>query len=293
MGADSPSSQEPSHSGPVEAVKEKMPEGGRNLAAAVATGLSLLALIIICFLLGPDAFFVLAAVVVLLALFEAFDIARQGGYNVVRTFGVAAGLAMLLTAYFWRPAYLSGVLAAALLGATLLAMRPSRGRSPAAAIAWSVFALAWVGGGGAGAVSILRLEDGGLTLLVAMILLVAVDDIGAFFTGTSFGKHKLAPSISPAKTWEGLVGGLALAVVTGLGMGAVLDELTLGEGVGLGLVAGGFAPLGDLLESMVKREMGVKDSGRLLPGHGGMLDRLDAILLTAPFAYLYIRAVVL
>lgn len=268
-------------------------KSGRNLPVAFATAATLLGLIALCVSLGPDAFFVLAATAILLALFEALDVPRQGGHKVLPLFGVASGAAMLATAYFWRPAYLSGVLALTLLGAALLSMRPGRGAKPATDIAWTVFAVAWIGGGGAGAVSILRLEDVGLPLLVAMILLVAVDDIGAYFTGTAFGKHKMAPSISPAKSWEGLFGGLAVALIGGLVAGALLDELTLPEGLGLAFVAAALAPLGDLLESMVKRENGVKDSGRLLPGHGGMLDRLDAILFVAPFAYLYLRVVVL
>jgi phosphatidate cytidylyltransferase len=290
------SSGDSSSEGIVEPVSDRRPTGptrSRNLPVAIATALILLALIAVCFALGPDAFFVLAAAVILLAVFEAFDVARLGGHNVVRSFGVIAGLAMILTAYLWRPAYLSGVLALALLVATFLAMRPSRGPHPAEDVAWSIFILAWVGGGGSGAVSILRVEDIGLTLLVTAVLLVAIDDIGAYFVGTTFGRHKLAPSISPAKSWEGLIGGLFAALVAGLAAGTLLDELTLIEGMGLGLVAAAFAPLGDLLESMVKRENGVKDSGRLLPGHGGMLDRLDAILFTAPFAYLYLRVVVL
>jgi phosphatidate cytidylyltransferase len=260
---------------------------------AVVTALILLALIAVCFVLGPDAFFGLAAVVVLLALFEAMDVARSGGHRVVPSFGVLAGAAMLATAYFWRPAYLSGVLALTLLGAALLAMRPARGEDPASDVAWTVFAVAWVGGGGAGAVSILRIEDIGLTLLVASVLLVALGDIGAYFAGTTFGRHKMAPSISPAKSWEGFAGGVSLAIVAGVVGGIVLDELTAPQGIGLALVAALFGPIGDLLESMVKREMGVKDSGRLLPGHGGMLDRLDAILFAMPFAYLYLRVVVL
>ena len=275
-----------------EAVKAPQ-TGGRNLPVAVVTALILLALIAICFALGPDAFFVLAAVVILLALYEAMDIAREGGATVLPLFGVISGAAMLATAYFWRPAYLSGVLALTLLGAALLALRPTRGRTPASDVAWTVFAVTWVGGCGAGAVSILRLEDVGLTLLVTVVLLVALGDIGAYFAGTSFGRHKMAPSISPAKSWEGLFGGLALALVAGLAAGTLLDELTTAQGMGLALVGAGFGPVGDLLESMVKRQMGVKDSGRLLPGHGGMLDRLDAILFSMPFAYLYLRVVVL
>ena len=273
--------------------KEAAPAGARNLPVAVVTALILLGLIALCFVLGPDAFFILATSVILLALYEAMDIARQGGFTVVPLFGVLAGGAMLATAYLWRPAYLSGVLALTLLGAAVMEMRPGRGETPASDIAWTMFAVAWVGGGGAGAVSILRLEDVGLTLLVTAVLLVAIGDIGAYFAGTSFGKHKLAPSISPAKSWEGLIGGIALALVGGLLAGTLLDELTSAEGMGLALVGAGFGPIGDLLESMVKRQMGVKDSGRLLPGHGGMLDRLDAILFSMPFAYLYLRVVVL
>lgn len=273
---------------------EKAPTtGGRDLPVAVVTALILLGLIAICFVLGPDAFFALAASVILLALYEAMDVARQGGFNVVPLFGVAAGGAMLATAYLWRPAYLSGVLALTLLLAALLEMRPNRGETPASDIAWTVFAVTWVGGGGAGAVSILRLEDVGLTFLVTTVLLVAIGDIGAYFAGTAFGRHKLAPSISPAKSWEGLVGGIALALVAGLVAGTVLDELTTAQGMGLALVGAAFGPVGDLLESMVKRQMGVKDSGRLLPGHGGMLDRLDAILFSMPIAYLYLRVLVL
>ena len=149
MGADAHASPDGTPSEPrvtLPAGKPLGPRASRNLAAAVITALILLGLIILCFILGPDAFFVLAVAVIMLATFEAFDVARSGGHNVVRTFGVLAALAMALTAYFWRPAYLSGVLALALLIATLLAMRPARGSQPATDIGWSMFILAWVGG---------------------------------------------------------------------------------------------------------------------------------------------------
>jgi CDP-diglyceride synthetase len=127
----------------------------------------------------------------------------------------------------------------------------------------------------------------GVALLVAFVLTVAVDDIAAYFAGTSFGRRRLAPSISPAKSWEGAVAGFAGALVAGLVAGALVDELSVVEGLGLGTVCGLFAPMGDLVESLFKRELGIKDSGRLLPGHGGMLDRLDAIIFCAAPVYLY------
>ena len=267
--------------------------GGRSLAQAVVTALVLLGLIVVCYFLGTDAFFVLAAVVVLMALYELLDAIKRAGKRPVVTFGVACGLAMVLTAYFLRTAVLGGVIAITTLGAFLLALRPTRGEYPASDVAWTVLAVTWVGGGGAGAVSILDIVPGGLELLVGFVLTVAAGDIGAFFFGTSLGRHKMAPSISPNKSWEGFAGGLVAALAAGAFFGWWLDELTAMEALGIGAICGVFAPVGDLVESMAKREIGIKDSGRMLPGHGGMLDRLDAILFCAPLVYLYLRLVVL
>jgi phosphatidate cytidylyltransferase len=135
----------------------------------------------------------------------------------------------------------------------------------------------------------MRIEPGGLPLLIASILVVATDDIAAFFMGSRFGRHKMAPSISPAKSWEGFAGGTVGALVAGAIAGAVLHELSWLEGMGLGLVCGGLAPVGDLAESLAKREIGIKDSGGLLPGHGGFLDRVDAIVFCTPAALVYLR----
>lgn len=265
--------------------------GGRSLKEAVVTALILLGLIIVCALIGTTAFFVLVVAVVLLALFELLDGLRQDGRLPVVWFGLACGFAMLLVAYLEKPVYLSVVLAVTMYGAFALALRPARGRAAGSDVAWTLLAVAWIGGGGAGAVSMLMLDDDGLLLLIAYVLITAADDIGAYFTGTTFGKHKLAPSISPAKSWEGWFGGLVCAMAAGVGFAAFLDPLELVDGLALGVIVGLLAPVGDLVESLVKRELGIKDSGRLLPGHGGMLDRLDAILFCAPAAYLYVRLV--
>lgn len=263
---------------------------GRSLIQAVGTAIVLLGLLAVSYALGKNAFFVLICIVVLVALFEAFDGLHQAGHRPVTLLGLASGAGMLVAVFFERPAWLLVVLAATVYAAFTVALRPARGRSASSDAAWTILAVAWIGGGGAAATAILVLE-GGRALLVAFVLIAALDDIGAYFVGTRFGRHKVAPSISPGKSWEGLVGGTALALLGGLVIGALVDALGALEGLGLAAVCALLVPVGDLVESLFKREIGVKDSGRLLPGHGGFLDRLDAIVFCAPAAYLYIRLV--
>ena len=264
---------------------------GRSLKHAVATALILLALIVVCALIGKVAFFVLATTVVLIALFELYDALLQTGHKPNMPFGIACGSALLLVAFLERPALIPVVLAVTMYGAFVLALRPNRGPSAATDVGWTLLGVAWIGGGGAAAVAMLQLENGVL-LLVAYVLITALDDIGAYFAGTRLGRHKLAPSISPAKSWEGWVGGFAASLVGGLLFAALLGNLEPVHGLAIGAISGLLAPVGDLVESLVKREIGIKDSGRLLPGHGGLLDRLDAIVFCAPAVYLYMRFVV-
>ena len=231
--------------------------------------------------------------VVLTALFEVYDAVVQAGGKPSVVLGMLAGLGMLLAAFFERPALLPVVVALTMYGAFVVALRPGRGSSASTDVAWTLLGVAWIGGGGAGATSIMMIDHSGLFLLIGYVLVTAVDDIGAYFVGVSFGKHKMAPSISPGKSWEGFLGGTAAALLAGLAFGALADELTLIDGLAIGAISAMLAPVGDLVESMFKREMGIKDSGRLLPGHGGLLDRLDAIVFCAPAAYLYLRFIAL
>lgn len=266
--------------------------GGRSLTQAVVTALILVAIMGGAFALGVAAFFVLVCVVVLMALFELLDAVTRRGQKPSIPLGLAGGLGMLVLAYVERPAAFAVVLAAVLVLGFLWSLRPTRGRSPTSDVAWTLLAVAWVGGGGAGATSILVLDPGGLHLLVGYVLLVALGDITAYFVGTALGRHKMAPSISPGKSWEGFAGSLFGSLLGGLAVAALLDELQLVQGLTMGAIAGLIAPVGDLVESLAKREIGIKDSGRILPGHGGFLDRLDAILFAAPAVYLYLLFVV-
>jgi phosphatidate cytidylyltransferase len=263
------------------------------LKQAVITALVLLAIIVACYLLGVTAFFVLAATVVLLAMFELMDALIQTGHRPVLLVGLAGAGGMAWVAYIEEPRFIALVLGATLLASFLLALRPERGNTPMSDAAWTLLGVAWIGGGGAGAVSILRVDEFGLGMLVAFVLTTALDDIGAYFVGTRFGKHKMAPSISPAKSWEGFFGGMVTALLGGMAFGLIVDGLDVVDGLAIGAICSLLAPVGDLIESMAKREIGIKDSGRLLPGHGGFLDRLDAIIFCAPAVYVYIRLVVL
>ncbi len=158
---------------------------------------------------------------------------------------------------------------------------------PSSAIIWGsvparllmgVFVLvpAWLG------IMFLRHQNSGAWLVLFVVLLVASADIGAYFTGRAFGKRKLAPSVSPGKSWEGVAGGAVLAAILAIAFNAFFRG---GELVALLVIAVPTALIsvvGDLLESMVKRHQGVKDSSQLLPGHGGVLDRIDALVAAVP-----------
>lgn len=263
----------------------------RSLAQAIVTALVLLGAIALCAYLGKPAFFVLILIVVSIALFELYDGLIQAGHRIPMVYGLVVGVALNVGAYLRSIETVGIALVVGVLGTFALALRPGRGSTPATDVAWTVLGLVWVAGGGAGATSVLMLDDG-LALLIAFVLVTAVGDIGAYFLGVQFGRHKMAPSISAAKSWEGFAAQVPSAAIAGLVASLVLDSLTLIEGLGLGLICGLLGPVGDLSESLFKREIGIKDSGRLLPGHGGLLDRLDAIVFVAPAAYLYFLYVV-
>jgi len=128
--------------------------------------------------------------------------------------------------------------------------------------------------------------DGSTQIILLILLVVKATDIGAYFGGRKFGRHKLIPWLSPGKTWEGLFFGLLTAGAVGMACSLSIDELHWWKGLIAGAVIGGIGQLGDLLESLMKRDAEVKDSGKLIPGFGGVLDVIDSPLLAAPFAYI-------
>jgi phosphatidate cytidylyltransferase len=158
-----------------------------------------------------------------------------------------------------------------------LTLAPQRGQVWAAALAGLPVLIPT----GLALVLLHRVPDLGSQLLLFMLVLVFATDIGAYFAGRAFGRLKLAPLVSPGKTWEGVVGGLTAAVVVALA-GAIWFEFDMVAFIGLCTAVAAASIVGDLTESMFKRHAGLKDSGKILPGHGGILDRIDSISAAAP-----------
>jgi phosphatidate cytidylyltransferase len=157
------------------------------------------------------------------------------------------------------------------------------------AISGTVMGAVWIGGGLAFLVLLRELDRGRLAAITALLAVWAGDTF-AYFGGRLIGRHKMAPTTSPGKTWEGLVVGMAATIFVAFVALYHQDFLTIGQSIVLGVVIALAAPLGDLFESLLKRDMDVKDTGHLLGGHGGMLDRIDALLFAAPAAYFTILA---
>ena len=160
----------------------------------------------------------------------------------------------------------------------------------------SIFILVWIGLFGSFAAMISRLESGNVTgsyFIVTFILCVVASDVGGYVSGVLFGSHPMAPAVSPKKSWEGFAGSVTFGAVAGVLSGSYLLGSPWWAGLvfGLGIVV--CATLGDLVESQFKRELGLKDMSGLLPGHGGMMDRIDGILPAAAATWLLMNVVVL
>lgn len=125
--------------------------------------------------------------------------------------------------------------------------------------------------------------------ILGLMLLLWASDTGAYIAGKNFGKHKLFQRISPGKTWEGWAGGVMLTLAVGYGLSLYFNDLALYQWLGMAVIISVFGVLGDLVESLLKRDLGVKDSGTLLPGHGGILDRFDSLLMAIPFIVAFLK----
>jgi phosphatidate cytidylyltransferase len=265
-----------------------------NLARRVATALVVLPAILAALLLGPP-WLALAIVVIalLVGLVEFFALLRARGIRPMRLVGVllAAVLFLDVVAPGWLPVPAAPLGALLLLSVTLARGADFEAVSAAAATLLGAVYLGALGG----TIAALRVLDpvpqGGWRMVLLLGILVFADSF-AFFVGHALGRRRLAPLVSPGKTVEGAIGGLLGGVAGAFAVRQLgLPDLAPLHTAGLGVTVAAMGIVGDLDESLLKRWAGVKDSGRLFPGHGGMLDRLDSLLFGAPVLYYYFEYV--
>jgi phosphatidate cytidylyltransferase len=238
--------------------------------------------------LGGWWLWVLALAAGLIALHELYRMTRPLRPLVLAGFGGTL-LALLGAQLGGIPWMTAGFLSTIALAFVLKGISDTR-QSLTVAIGTTVLGVAWIGLGLAHAVLLRAIPEHGRLAVFTVLLTVFASDAFAYFTGLLVGRHKLAPVLSPGKTWEGLAGGTVVAMLVPFFALYHQHFLTVGESLVLGGVIAIVAPLGDLFESALKRDMNVKDSGRLLAGHGGMLDRIDALLFASVASYYLIRA---
>ena len=261
-----------------------------SFVSRVVVAAALLPLVIGLVYLGGWWLFGLALVGGLIALHELYVMARELRPLVLS--GYLGFALVLLGLQLGGPDWmLGGILGALALSFVVYGL--SDIRASATTSVWvTLLGVVWVGAGLGFLLRIRDIPEFGFWAVMAVLFTVFAADSGAFFVGRTVGRHKMAPAISPGKSWEGFVGGLAAAIA----MAFVIlykdrdDFLTIPQSLGLGAAIALASVLGDLFESAVKRDLGVKDSGRLLGGHGGMLDRLDSLLWAAPVAFYVILA---
>jgi phosphatidate cytidylyltransferase len=238
--------------------------------------------------LGGWWLWALALAAALIALHELYRVTRPLRPLVLA--GYAGALLALLGAELGGIPWMTAGFLATIAFAFVLKSVSGTRQSLTVAVGTTVLGVVWIGVGLGHALLLRAIPEHGRLAIFTVLLAVFASDTFAYFTGLLIGRHKLAPVLSPGKTWEGLVGGTIVAVLVPFFALYHQHFLTVGEAAALGVVIAIFAPLGDLFESALKRDMNVKDTGRLLAGHGGMLDRIDALLFAFVASYYLIRA---
>ena len=263
-------------------------------------------LLVLAIWFGAPWLTILIAAAALGGTYEFYHMANFDRREPLIYLGLLWALALVLSPHYRSPDVLPIVITAAMLISLIcLLCRPSKERA-FHNWAWTIVGALYVGWMLSYWLSLRGLENSpeyGRNWVYLAMLTTFANDTGAFFIGRARGKHKLAPAISPSKTWEGAIGGLMCAILGAVVIATVLNLISLKLGspfvfkywqiVLLGFLVSLFAQLGDLVESLLKRNTGAKESGNLLPGHGGILDRFDSLIFVGAVAYYYVIWVVM
>jgi phosphatidate cytidylyltransferase len=263
---------------------------GRNLPVAIASGVVLGVVIIASLVFWKPAFMVVVVAAVLVAVWELASAFATGEIRLTREPVMAGGVVMVIVAFlFGAPAL---VVATALTALVSMLWRLRGGVAgyvmDATAAVFTIVYVPFLGG----FVALLLAERHGALAILTFILVTIASDIGGYTVGVLAGKHQMAPVISPKKSWEGFAGSALSCVVVGWLTVFYLLDGPWWAGVVLGAVAVVTATLGDLCESVIKRDLGIKDMSQIVPGHGGLMDRLDSLLATAAPTWLLLHYLV-
>lgn len=247
---------------------------------------------VVTFLLPNWAFALLASAMAGMAMFEFFVMAEHRGFVVYKYIGTFIGVCVPLIVYFQKGAegYFTSepfIIVIACLFIFVLQFTKRDVSQALASIAITLFGLLYIAWFFSFFIK-LKFLPGGVRFVSFLILVTKMGDVGAYLIGNEFGKRNLIPAISPKKTVEGTVGGLIFSVLSAAASKAYLPAFSFLHLAFLGLLLGILAQVGDLAESLLKRDCGAKDSGSGLPGFGGMLDLIDSLLFTAPIFYFYL-----
>lgn len=263
------------------------PVGGRNLPQAIGVGLALAAVVLAAMFFGPYTTMLVIVVLALLAVLELYNAMRMAGLRPATLLGIVGTVAAPAAAYYRGDAAFPLIVALAVVFGTLWYLVGADTERPVLNLSLTMMGIFWIGGLSAFAALMVR-QDLGIELLLSTIIITVVSDTMAYIGGRAYGSRPFHHA-SPNKTWEGTITGFIGSVFAGFAIG-VTEMGTIWDGrlvpaMVLGAVVGCLAPMGDLAESVVKRDLGVKDMGTLLPGHGGVLDRLDGLLFALPGAF--------
>ena len=271
---------------------ERKSRAGRDLPAAIGSGLGLGAAVILSLVFWKPAFMVVVAAAVVIAVWELHQAMRHGDIDLPQEPLMLGGTVMVVVAYLYgAPALVTATAVTALVTMLWLLRRGVEGYVANATA--SVFSLIYVPFLGA-FVALILAERGenGVRGVITFIVVTIASDIGGFCVGVVFGKHPMAPVISPKKSWEGFAGSTIACVLAGWLLVVYLLDGRWWVGVALGAIAVVMATLGDLCESVIKRDLGIKDMSQIVPGHGGLMDRLDSLLATAAPIWLLLHYLV-
>jgi phosphatidate cytidylyltransferase len=263
---------------------------GRNLPAAIAVGVALGGVVFLTLFTVKATFLLYVGIIVTIGLWEFSQALRSRQINLPVVPVAAGGVAMVTLAY-WEQAHWAFA-AVALAGIAVLAWRlPGGAAGYVRDVTAGMFALVYLPLMATFVALMLNQPDGSRRAIIFVVLTVC-SDTGGYAAGILVGRHPLAPKISPKKTWEGATGSLVFCLTAGAIMVPQLLGGHVWQGLVLGLAAVVAATLGDLAESMIKRDLELKDMGRLLPGHGGVMDRIDSFLVMAPVIWLLLAVFV-